>query len=472
MNVIPYGHQSIGEEEIAAVVEVLRSDFLTQGPVVERFEEEFARVVGAPHAVACSSGTAALHLAALAAGLGPGDRVLVPAVTFVASANAGRFVGADVAFADIDGDDLTLSPAAAEAVLEKARRDGRPFRALVTVDLAGHPCDMAAFGRLADAHGLIWIADACHALGATWTGPASGQGKAGPIPTAAERGRGRPRGGSAAAASICGVGDGDGRRQGGGAAAASPLAGPEESPPDPAGRTNAGADSLTRTWRVGEWPRPDFTVFSFHPVKHITTAEGGMVTTHDPRRAARLRRLRTHGIVRDPDRFVFREEAFDRDGQVNPWYYEVQALGYNYRLTDLQSALGLVQLRRLPEFLARRRTIVDRYRRELAGQPGVRFPAVRSGCVPAWHLAIVRIDYAGLGTTRGQVMRRLRERGVGTQVHYLPLPMMPFYAGSALMTNLPRSLGYYREALSLPLFPGMSDADVTRVLEALHEVLG
>lgn len=431
MKEIPYGRQQIGEEEIAAVVEVLRSDFLTQGPLVERFEEAFARTVGAPYAVACSSGTAALHLAVLAAGLGPGDRVLVPAITFVASANAGRFVGAEVAFADIDGDDLTLSPAAAEAVLEQARRAGRPFRALVTVDLAGHPCDMAAFGRLADAYGLIWIADACHALGATWTAPARNQGSSG----------------ESASGEV-------------------PARSQESS-----SRTAAAGSGQAREWRIGEWPRPDFTVFSFHPVKHITTGEGGMVVTHDARRAARLRRLRSHGIVRDPDQFVFREEAFEPGGQANPWYYEMQALGFNYRLTDLQSALGLVQLRRLPAFLARRRAIAERYRRELDGHPGVRFPAVRPGCQHAWHLAIVRIDFAGLGTTRGQVMRRLRERGIGTQVHYIPVPMMPFYAGSALMAELPHALGYYREALSLPIFPGMGETEVARVIEALREVL-
>lgn len=399
MKMIPYGRQSISQADIDATVAVLRSDFLTQGPAVGRFEEAFARTVGAPHAVACANGTAALHLAALAAGLGPGDRVLVTPVTFVASANCARFVGAEVAFADIDPDDLTLSAAAADEALARARREGRPFRAMVTVDLAGHPCDMAAFGRLKETYGLLWIQDACHALGATWT------------------------------------------------------------------------DAAGRSWKIGEWPVPDLTVYSFHPVKHITTGEGGMITTHQPRLAQRLACLRTHGITKDPQEFVFREEAFDRDGQPNPWYYEAQGLGFNYRLTDLQSALGTSQLARLPAFLERRRAILAAYQRDLAQVAGLRFPVVRPGIGHAWHLAVVRIDFTGRGTTRAQVMRKLREGGVGTQVHYIPVPLMPLYAGSESMNRLPQALAYYREALSLPVFPDLTDDDLAQVVRVVREVL-
>ncbi len=424
MKPIPYGRQSISEAEIEAVVAVLRSDFLTQGPAVDRFEQAFGAAVGAPCAVACSSGTAALHLAALAAGLGPGDRVLVAPVTFVATANAARFVGAEVGFADVEGEHATLSAAAAEAALAEARRAGRPYKAVVTVDLAGHPCDQAGFGRLKEAYGLVWIEDACHALGATWTAPLPG---ANPAPRAAR----------------------------------------EETPPT-ASRPEAGG----RLWKVGEWPVPDLTVFSFHPVKHITTGEGGMVTTHQPRLAERVRSLRSHGITRRPEEFVFPEESRDRDGQPNPWYYEAQALGFNYRLSDLQCALGLAQLARLPGFLERRREIMARYRRELAGLPGCRLLGEGPGVGHAWHLALARIDFAGRDTTRGRVMRQLLERGVATQVHYIPLPMMPQYAGTAVMADLPEALAYYRETLTLPVFPAMTDGEVEHVAAAVREVLG
>ncbi|NLI78351.1 MAG: aminotransferase class I/II-fold pyridoxal phosphate-dependent enzyme [Candidatus Riflebacteria bacterium] len=428
MKPIPYGHQSISEAEIEAVVAALRSDFLTQGPAVERFEQAFGAAVGAPCAVACSSGTAALHLAALAAGLGPGDRVLVPPVTFVATANAARYVGAEVGFADVEGEHATLSVATAETALVEARRAGRPFKAVVTVDLAGHPCDQAGFGRLKDAYGLVWIEDACHALGATWTALSRGA---------------KPAFGAA-------PGDGKG----------------EALPPSD--RPDAGG----QPWKVGEWPVPDLTVFSFHPVKHITTGEGGMVTTHLPRLAERVRSLRSHGITRRPGEFVFPEEGRDRDGQPNPWYYEAQALGFNYRLSDLQCALGLAQLARLPGFLARRREIMARYRRELAGLPGFRLLGEGPGVGHAWHLALARVDFAGRDTTRGRVMRQLLERGVATQVHYVPLPMMPLYAGTAAMADLPEALAYYRETLTLPVFPAMTDEEVARVVAAVREVLG
>ncbi|OIP29333.1 UDP-4-amino-4,6-dideoxy-N-acetyl-beta-L-altrosamine transaminase [bacterium CG2_30_54_10] len=399
MKVIPYGHQSISQADIDSVVAVLRSDFLTQGREVERFEKAFGEVVGAPHAVACANGTAALHLAALAAGLGPGDRVLVTPITFVASANCARFVGAEVVFSDIDPNDLTLSVSGAGEALARGKNEGRPFRAIVTVDLAGHPCAMQEFSRLKAEYNLIWIEDACHSLGATWT------------------------------------------------------------------------DDAGRSWKVGESSAPDFTTYSFHPVKHITTGEGGMITTHQPRLAERMRRLRTHGIVREPSSFVFHDEAFDRDGEANPWYYEAQSLGFNFRLTDFQCALGSEQLKRLPAFLERRRRIIDIYRNELSTIRGLRFPGVRAGIGHSWHLAVVRVDFTSLQKTRGRVMRALREKGVGSQVHYVPIPMMPFYAGSESMSRLPHAMAYYREALSLPVFPEMSDDDVSQVVGAVKTVL-
>ncbi|HNW35613.1 MAG TPA: UDP-4-amino-4,6-dideoxy-N-acetyl-beta-L-altrosamine transaminase [Candidatus Ozemobacteraceae bacterium] len=396
---LSYGRQSITEDDITAVIETLKSDFLTQGPAIPKFEADFCRVTGARHAIACSNGTAALHIAALAAGIKRGDRALVTPMTFVASANCIRYAGGDVAFADIDGETLTMSPIAAEIALEKAVDEGRPFRAIVTVDLAGHPCDMEAFSRLKKKYGLIWIHDACHSLGGSWT------------------------------------------------------------------------DAAGRVWKVGEYPEPDTVAWSFHPVKHITTGEGGMVTTFSDQIADRLRLLRTHGIQKDPASLVFRNEAFDADGQVNPWYYEMQSLGFNYRLTDIQAALGSSQLKRLHAGIQRRTKIVEVYRSGLSGLNGIRQPPVRAGVGHAYHLAVIRIDFTGLGTSRARVMRNLRERNIGTQVHYVPVPMMPYYAGIVPMGNLPQTIAYYRETLSLPCYPDLQDDDIERVVTAVREVL-
>lgn len=396
---LSYGRQSITDDDITAVIETLKSDFLTQGPAVPIFEEDFGRVTGARHAVACSNGTAALHIAALAAGIKCGDRALVTPLTFVASANAIRYAGGEVSFADVDGETLTMSPSASQQQLEKAVAEGRPFRAIVTVDMAGHPCDMEAFARLKKKYGLIWIHDACHSLGGSWT------------------------------------------------------------------------DAVGRVWKVGEYPAPDVVAWSFHPVKHITTGEGGMVTTFSDQIADRLRLLRTHGIQKDPASFVFRNEAFDADGQPNPWYYEMQSLGFNYRLTDIQAALGSSQLKRLDAGIQRRNRIVDQYRSRLSGMPSIKLPQVRAGVGHAYHLAIIRLDFAGLGTNRARVMRSLRERNIGTQVHYIPVPKMPYYSGSALMSELPQTTAYYREALSLPCYPDLRDEDIDRVVNAVREVL-
>lgn len=396
---LPYGRQSVTDDDIQAVIEILKSDYLTQGPAVPIFEGDFSNLTGARHSIACSNGTAALHLAALASDITAGDRALVAPITFVASANCIRYAGGETAFADIDGETLTLSPEASEKALEKAVRDGRPFRAIVTVDMAGQPCDMEAFAGLKKKYNLIWIHDACHSLGGSWT------------------------------------------------------------------------DSAGRVWRTGAYEEPDAVAWSFHPVKHITTGEGGMVTTFSDQIADRVRLLRTHGICKDAESFVSREEAFDEDGRSNPWYYEMQSLGFNYRLTDIQAALGSSQLKRLDAGIRRRRQIVERYRGGFAGLEGISMPVVRPGVGHAYHLAIVRIDYEKLGKSRATVMNRLRERNIGTQVHYVPVPMMPYYAGAALMSDLPQALAYYREALSLPCYPDLRDEDVERVVGAVREVL-
>lgn len=396
---LSYGRQSVTEDDIQAVIETLKSDFLTQGPAIPRFEEDFCAMTGARHAVACANGTAALHLAALATKIAPGDRALVTPVTFVASANCIRYAGGDVAFADIDGETGTLSPESAEVALKKALDEGRPFRAIVTVDLAGHPCDMETFAGLKKKYELIWIHDACHSLGGSWT------------------------------------------------------------------------DSVGKVWRIGEYSEPDAVAWSFHPVKHITTGEGGMITTFSDQIADRLRLLRTHGIRKEPAAFVSRDEAFDENGKPNPWYYEMQELGFNYRLTDIQAALGSSQLKRLEAGIARRREIVECYRAGFAGLKGISMPAVKPGSGHAFHLAIVRIDFEAIGRSRAWVMNRLRERSIGTQVHYIPVPMMPYYAGTTAMCELPETLAYYRQTLSLPCYPDLRDEDVERVVYAVREVL-
>ncbi|GAB4268775.1 MAG: UDP-4-amino-4,6-dideoxy-N-acetyl-beta-L-altrosami ne transaminase [Candidatus Rifleibacteriota bacterium] len=399
MKFLPYGCQEITEADIEAVVKILKSDFLTQGPAIESFEKAFCQATGARFAIACSNGTAALHLAAIAAGIAKGDTVLVPPVTFVASANCARFNGADVVFADIDRKNLTMSPEECERQLILAKEKGSPIKAVVTVDFAGHPCDMAAFARLKKKYDFIWIQDACHALGATWQ------------------------------------------------------------------------DESGRKWKIGEWPVPDMTVYSFHPVKHITSGEGGMITTHSERYAENLRLHRTHGITKDPSRFVFSEMALAKDGSINPWYYEMQSLGFNYRLTDMQAALGESQLKRLDNFITRRRQIVDQYRKKLSHLQNLEFPEVKRDVGHAYHLAIIELNFDRIGKERARVMNELREKGIGTQVHYIPVPMMPYYAETSCLAELPASMDYYRKALSIPCYPQMTDEDVARVCKAVEEVI-
>ncbi len=399
MKFIPYGHHNVTNADIEAVVSVLKSDFLTQGPVVEQFEKAVCQETGAQFAVACSNGTAALHLAAIAAGIGPGDRVVVPPITFVASANCARYVGAQVLFADIDPSTLTMSPLCCRRILEHCAAEGNPVKAVVTVDLAGHPCDMQAFALLKKEFNFIWIQDACHSIGASWE------------------------------------------------------------------------NNLGIRWKIGELPEADMTVFSFHPVKHITTGEGGMITTHSDAFAASLRRHRTHGITKDSGAFLNQAEAFAPDGSVNPWYYEMQSLGFNYRLTDFQAALGMSQLQRLAENIVQRQTIVNAYHARLQGLPHLKFPVVADGVSHAYHLALVQIDFAAVGRSRAEVMSRMKADGIGTQVHYIPIPMMPYYAGSAKMADLPDAMNYYRQALSLPCFPQLGDEEIDLVCAALRKAL-
>lgn len=379
---LPYGRQDVGGEEIRRVRDVLESDWLTQGPRVPEFEAALAASCGAAHAVAAANGTLALWLACRAAGLGPGDRFIVPAITFVATANAGVMCGAEPVFVDIDPDTLTLDPARTEAALLADPR----IRAILPVHLGGRVADLPALKRLADRHGAIIIEDACHAIGTRW-------------------------------------------------------------------RDEGGA------WhRVGDGSHGVMTCFSFHPVKSITTGEGGAITTNDPALAERMALLRTHGITREPARL---------ERQDGPWYYEMHELGLNARMTDMQAALGLVQLQKLERLRRRRLDLVQRYDRGLARLDGLRMQARPDPDETCWHLMIVR------AAARDGLHASLAAAGIGSQVHYYPVHLQPFYRrrfGTA-EGQCPVAEQYYREALSLPLFPTMSDSDHSRVIKAVRRFL-
>jgi UDP-4-amino-4,6-dideoxy-N-acetyl-beta-L-altrosamine transaminase len=393
---LPYGRHQIEDDDVAAVVAVLRSDSLTGGPGVAEFERAFAERVGARFAVACANGTAGLHLATMALGLGPDDSVIVPTLTFLATANAARYVGAEVMFADVDATTGLMRP---EDLHEAhARTVACKARAVIPVHLNGQCVNMEAVAEFAGRQRLRIIEDACHAIGATY-------------------------------------------------------------------RARSGEEQ-----RVGDCRYSEMTVFSLHPVKTIAMGEGGVVTTNDPDLHSALLRLRNHGMVREASRFVQRDEAFDADGQPNPWYYEMPEPGYNYRASEIHCALGLSQLRKLDRFLARRRELANAYDNALASLAPVVRPIPRvAGCASGWHLYVVQVDFKAFGATRATVMRRLLDQGIGTQAHYLPVHRQPYYRSRYGNTQLPGADAYYASCLSLPLFPAMSEDDVDRVVQAFRK---
>ncbi len=379
---ISYGRQLIDQEDIAAVVAVLQSDWLTQGPAVPRFERAVAQYCAVAHAVAVGNGTMALHLGCLAAGIGPGDLVWTSPNTFVASANCARYCGAAVDFVDIDAQTLCLSPQKLADKLVAARRAGRLPKLVIPVHFAGRSCDMEAIAGLGREFGFRIMEDASHALGARY-----------------------------------------------------------------------------RDSRVGSSRYADLTTLSFHAVKLITSAEGGMVTTADPELAERLALLRTHGITRDPQHMTSANEG--------PWYYEQVELGFNYRLTDLQAALGESQMRRLPAFLDRRRQLVHRYRELLAGFP-LTLPAADADADSAWHLLVVRVAAA----QRRQVFESMRAAGIGVNVHYIPVHLQPDYRQLGFAPGqFPEAERYYQEALTLPLHAALTDDEQAQVVAALAQAL-
>lgn len=399
---LPYGRHCVDESDVAAVAEVLRGEWLTQGPAVQGFEDALTARLGAAHAVAVSSGTAALHLAVLAAGLEPGDRAVVPALTFLATANAVRYAGGEVVFADVDPETGLMGPGHLSEALDRAARDGGggPVKLVLQVHLNGQCADPPAIRAIAEDRGLKLIDDSCHAIGASYDN-----------------------------------GDGD-------------------------------------QVAIGSCRDCDFATFSFHPVKTIAMGEGGAVTTNDAVAAARIRRLCNHATVRGDGPFTQAELALDPQGAPNPWYYEMPEIGFNYRLSDLHCALGCNQLAKLDNFVSARRELAARYDELLAPLAPLVAPVSRSaGCHPAWHLYVVLIDFEAAGVDRARVMRELRDRGIGTQVHYLPVCHQPYYRDRHGAQAVPGADRYYARALSLPLFVGMTDADVARVVEALQAVL-
>jgi UDP-4-amino-4,6-dideoxy-N-acetyl-beta-L-altrosamine transaminase len=397
---LPYGRQFLEDDDIAAVIDVLRGDWLTTGPAVEAFEAALCEETGARHAIACANGTAALHLAALALNLQAGDRVIVPSVTFLATANAVRLAGGEVVFADCNAESgLMEASHLAEAVARAAPTPGGPLKAVFPVHLTGQCADLDAIAKLADEHGLTIVDDAAHAVGSRYR--------------------------------ISNV-----------------------TQPIGAGRLAA------------------MTTFSFHPVKTIAMGVGGAITTNDDALAAHLRRLRSHGMSRDAASMQNADLAFDDSGEVNPWYYEMPEVGLNYRVTDIQCALGLSQMKKLARFVARRRALAARYDSLLADFAPLVRPIERSpACEAAWHIYPVLIDFETAGVSRAAVMQQLRAEGIGTQVHYIPVHLQPYYQQRYGTAVLPGAEQYYARTLSLPLFIGMSDGDVDRVVEAIRTIL-
>lgn len=384
---IPYGRQEISEADIQAVIAVLRSDWLTQGPAVPAFEKAVAEYCGVRHAVAANSATSALHLACMALEVGPGDRVWTSAITFVASANCARYCGAEVDFVDIDPRTYNMSVERLAQKLANAEKAALLPKAVIPVHLCGQPCDMAGIHALSRRYGFKVVEDASHAIGGSYQGET-----------------------------------------------------------------------------IGNCRYSDIAVFSFHPVKIITTAEGGMAMTNDSKLAKRMQLLRTHGITRDAE-----DMTHEPDG---PWYYQQTELGFNYRMTDVQAALGLSQMRRLEEFHARRHAIARRYDAILGDLPVVT-PWQDPDGISGLHLYVVRLKLDAIGKTHPEVFTALRAAGIGVNLHYIPLYHQPYYERMGFKrADFPEAERYYAEAITLPMYPQLSDANLDFVRDKLHQAMG
>lgn len=374
---LPYGQQWLEQDDLEAVMEVLQSPFITQGPAISRFEQQIAEETGAKYAVAFSNGTAALHGACFAAGIGEGDEAITSPITFVASSNCVLYTGGTVVFADIDPHTYNLDPAQAEAKITPRTK------AIIPVDFTGQPARMDAFRRLADRYGLVLIQDGAHSLGAEFQGR-----------------------------------------------------------------------------KVGSLA--DMTMFSFHPVKHITTGEGGVIVTDNERFYEMLLLFRSHGITKQPHRLTMNE---------GPWYYEMQELGYNYRMTDIQAALGCSQLKKLPRFVARRRKIAAMYNEAFRTIPGLRTPMQEKDTNSSWHLYMLRFRREAFTVNRRNIFEALLAENIGVNVHYIPVYRQPYYQALGYPAGLcPEAETFYEEAITIPLYPKMTDEDVEDVIEAVKKV--
>jgi UDP-4-amino-4,6-dideoxy-N-acetyl-beta-L-altrosamine transaminase len=384
---IPYGRQDLTQADIEAVTDVLRSDFLTQGPMVPLFEEGLAAYCGARHAVAVNSATSALHIACLALGLGEGDWLWTSPVTFVASANCAIYCGAKVDFVDIDKGTFNMSLDALSAKLESAKKLGKLPKIVVPVHLGGRSCDMARIHALSKEYGFRIVEDASHAVGGKYLG-------------------------------------------------------------DP----------------VGNCRYSDITVFSFHPVKIITSAEGGMAMTNDAGLAEQMKLLRSHGITRDETLLTHPSDG--------PWYYQQLELGFNYRMTDVQAALGASQLKRIDSYVSRRNEIAAVYDEALADLP-LRSQHASDDVYSAYHLYVIRLNAGEISISHREVFDRLRESGIGVNLHYIPVHTQPYYRAMGFSDgDFPEAESYYKEALSLPLYPGLSGSDFDHIVTTLHSILG
>ena len=397
---LPYGRQVILEEDIAAVVGVLKSDFLTQGPAVGRFEQALANFIGCKHVVVVNSATAALHLAYHAIGVQAGDAVIVPAITFAATANAAVYCGATPVFADVDPDSGNVTAQTVQAAIEVAKTRGLTPKLVVPVHYGGMPVEMAAIIKVAKSHGAKVFEDACHALGGQY-------------------------------------------------------------------RSEGGSWQKAGNWMEGSCGAS----FSFHPVKHVATGEGGALATNDDAIAEKARLWRTHGITKDSAKFRLKDQAHDsQSDEAFPWYYEMQDLGWNYRLSDICAALGESQIKRLPLSVEKRIQIAGWYDELLKELPVIRPSFGNDVAKHAWHLYPVQIDFKALKIARRDVMAKLRQDGIGPQVHYIPVPSLPFYKERGEKAPAGAQLFYERE-LSLPMFTDLNREDIKRVCVSLRNAL-